>query len=329
MRTGHRLLTITALAFASAHSLAHHGVAPHYDVTKPVKIEGTIAKFEFINPHSFVEIRVADASGSEQVWRCEFPSRSVLERDGVTVDTFKPGEHIVMEGVAARHNPTGCAFRVAHLADGRVLESSALFGPTLATAGEAPTGTTSIVGTWTMKHFEVPKYDDDLTEAGKRAQAAFDPIKDDPAIYCDPASPVRFWVNVNEPFEIRRDGDAVVIDNAFMDSRRLVHLREPSALEDVASSTMGYSVGHFDGDALLVTTDHFKAATLEPRWGVLHSDKLKLAEKLAVSPATGELEITWTIDDPVFFKRQVTRTEYYVRSARKLEPYNCKPGYQQ
>jgi len=322
--------SVTALAVAfAAPSFGHHGVAPHYDVTKPVTIKGIVSHFEFINPHSFVYIETIDAGGAKQVWSCEMASRSVLSRNGLTQDSFKPGEPITIDGVAARHNPTGCAFRVAHFADGRTLQSTALFAPTVAPAAEAPADPTSIVGVWTMKRFAVSTYEGQMTAAGEKARAAFDPIKDDPAIYCDPASPVRFWVNVNEPFEIKRDGDAVLIDHRFMDSRRVVHLDERPPAPDVARSTMGYSTGHFEGKMLVVRTGNFVAATLEPRFGVLHTQDLKLIEKLAVNAATGDLEINWTIDDPAYFKEPVTQTELFVRSPRDPEPYACKPGYQQ
>lgn len=314
---------------AASAAFAHHGVAPHYDVDKPVKLEGTIAKFEFINPHSFVYISTVDAAGAEQVWSCELASRSVLERNGLGVDTFAVGAPITLEGVAARHNPTGCAFRVAYFADGSVLRASTLFGPTLAPSTETPGDPKSIAGTWTMKRFAVSNYEGQLTEAGERARAAFDPVVDDPAIYCDPTSPVRFWVNVNEPFEIRIEGEAVVIDNRFMDSRRIVHLDETATPAEVARSTMGYSTGHFEGAALVVSTDRFSAAALEPRFGVMHTQDLELGERLEVDEASGELKITWVIDDPAYFKAPVTQEERYVRSAKNPEPYDCKPGYQQ
>ena len=314
------------LAF-SAPCFAHHGVAPHYDVTKPVKLDGVVSRFEFINPHSFLYIEIDDGAGGKQIWSCEMASRTVLSRNGVTPESFKIGEHIAIDGVAARHNPTGCAFRTAHFADGSTLESTALFGPTPASAAEIPADTGSVVGVWTMKRFAVWTYEGAMTEAGEKARAAFDPIKDDPAIYCDPASPVRFWVNVNEPFEITREADEVVIDHRFMDSRRVVHLNA-AAPAATPRSTMGYSTGRFEGDALIVSTDHFVAATLEPRFGVLHTQDLKLSERLEVDDA-GELEITWVIDDPAYFKGPVTQKELFVRSRRDPEPYDCKPGYQQ
>jgi Family of unknown function (DUF6152) len=321
--------TFFVLLLASTPVAAHHGVAPHYDDSKTVTIDGVVAKFDFINPHAFVYVDRVTADGNKETWQCELASRSVLARNGLTQDTFAPGARVTIEGAAARKNPTGCALRVARFADGSVLRSTTLFGPTQTDASAMPEGPASIVGTWTTKRFDVSMYEGVLTPAGEAARAAFDPIKDDPAIYCDPASPVRFWVNVNEPFEIKRETDRVVIDHQFMDSRRVVYLdgRPPAA--DAPRSSMGHSLGRFEGDALVITTDHFTAATLEPRRGVMHTADLKLTERLAVDRESGELVISWTIDDPAYFKEPLTQTERYVRSRRDGGRYDCKPGYQQ
>ena len=180
-----------------------------------------------------------------------------------------------------------------------------------------------------MKRFAVSLYEGDLTEEGERRRAAFDPIKDDPAIYCKPASPVRFWINVNEPFEIRRDANRVVIDHQFMDSQRIVYLDASAPPATQPRSAMGYSTGHFEGAALVIETSNFEAGTLEPRRGVMHTADLRLVERLEVDPATHELEISWTIDDPAIFKKPLLQKETYVRTERWHERYDCKPGYQQ
>ncbi len=320
--------TAAAATIASPCS-AHHGVAPHYDDSRQVTIDGTVTEFQFINPHSFVYVRVAGADGTDAIWHCELASRSVLARNGLTQQKFAPGEHVKITGSQARQNPTGWAVREAQFDDGSVLRSSTLFGATPATTAVPPAQSESIDGVWAMKRFAVSRYIGVLTAEGERLRAAFDPIKDDPAIYCDPASPVRFWVNVNEPFEITRDASTVVVEHQFMDSRRVIHLDRTAPPPGTPRSTMGYSTGRFDGDALLIETTHFVAATLEPRYGVMHSADLKLTERIEVSDATHELEITWTIDDPIVFKEPHTQKEIFVRTERWREPYNCKPGYQQ
>ena len=308
---------------------AHHGVAPHYDDGQQVTLDGTVSEFEFINPHSFVYLRTVGADGEEAIWHCEMASRSVLARNGLTQETFAAGRHVRITGSQARHNPTGCALREAHFDDGSVLRSSTLFGATPATTAVPESQRESIEGVWAMKRFAVSRYIGVLTDEGERLRAAFDPIKDDPAIYCDPASPVRFWVNVNEPFAIERDGDTVIVEHQFMDTRRVIHLNESAPPPGTPRSTMGYSTGRFDGDALVIETTQFVAGALEPRYGVMHSADLKLTERLEVDDETHELRISWTIDDPVMFKEPHTQQELYVRTERWREPYNCKPGYQQ
>ncbi len=237
---------------------AHHGVAPHYDDGKQVTLDGTVAEFQFINPHSFVYLRTIGADGTETIWHCEMASRSVLARNGLTQEAFAAGAHVKITGSQARHNPTGCALREAHFDDGSVLRSSTLFGATPATTAVPDAQRESIEGVWAMKTFAVSYYTGALTDEGERLRAAFDPIKDDPAIDCEPASPVRFWVNVNEPFEIRRDGNTVVVDHQFMDSRRVVHLGETEPPPGTPRSSMGYSTGRFDGSALVIETTSFE-----------------------------------------------------------------------
>jgi hypothetical protein len=322
-----RLGTLCTLLALPA--LAHHGVAPHYDDGTQVTIDGTVAEFQFINPHSFLYLRVAGADGKGAIWHCEMASRSVLARNGLTEQMFAPGTHVRITGSQARQNPTGCALREAVFDDGSVLRSSTLFGATPATTSVPAAQEGSIEGVWAMKRFAVSRYLGVLTDEGERQRAAFDPIEDDPAIYCDPASPVRFWVNVNEPFEIKRGSDAVVIDHQFMDSRRVVHLNQSAPPPGTPRSTMGYSTGQFDGNALVIETSAFAAGSLEPRYGVMHSADLQLTERLEVNQATHELEITWTIDDPVVFKEPHTQKEIYVRTERWTERYDCKPGYRQ
>jgi len=318
----------TLLLAVSGAALAHHGVAPHYDDTKQVTLDGVVSEFRFINPHSFVYLRVIGADGQEAVWHCEMASRSVLERNGLTFGMFAAGTHVRITGSQARQNPTGCALREARFDDGRVLRSSTLFGATPATSG-APSESDTIDGVWAMKTFSVSFYEGVLTAEGERLRAAFDPIEDDPSIQCQPASPVRFWINVNEPFEIRREGGTVVVDHQFLDSQRLIHLDVTAPPAGTPRSAMGYSTGRFDGEALVVETTNFTAGVLEPRRAVMHTADLKLTERLEVNPTTHELEITWTIDDPVIFKEPHTQKETFVRTERWHEPYDCKPGYQQ
>ena len=113
-------LTVAALTVALAVPAgAHHGFAVHYDPNSPVRIEGTVVRFDFRNPHSSLMIEARDEAGSTALWTCEMASRGQLARRGVTEDSYQPGEAIIVEGVAARRDPLGCEFGASTHADGR------------------------------------------------------------------------------------------------------------------------------------------------------------------------------------------------------------------
>lgn len=65
-------------------------------------IEGTVAQFQLVNPHPFLFIDVKDAAGEAQRWRLEMDNRSELAAIGVTSNTFKPGDRVVVSGSLAR-----------------------------------------------------------------------------------------------------------------------------------------------------------------------------------------------------------------------------------
>lgn len=97
-------MLVSACVFAALGAVAegHHSIASVYDGSKSVSLEGTISKFEFVNPHPVLTIDVADASGNVQPWRLEMDNRSELAGIGMTSQTLKPGERVVVSGSPAR-----------------------------------------------------------------------------------------------------------------------------------------------------------------------------------------------------------------------------------
>jgi len=77
---------------------------------------------------------------------------------------------------------------------------------------------------------------------------------------------------------------------------------------------MGYSVGHWDGDDLVVETAHFNDKTWIDGQGHPHSEDMKLTE-IFRRPEHGRLEIEFRIDDP----RSYTAT-WIIRYHYNLKP---------
>ncbi len=80
---------------------AHHSIAGVYDSSRQVTIEGVVTEFHFINPHPFLTIAVKNDSGSAQ-WRLEMDNRWELVDAGMTNQTLKQGDRIVVSGSPAR-----------------------------------------------------------------------------------------------------------------------------------------------------------------------------------------------------------------------------------
>ena len=73
-----------------------------YDQSRRVTLDGTIAQFQFVNPHPFVMVDVKDASGGTQSWKAELDNRWELEDVGVAPTTFKAGDRVVVTGSPGR-----------------------------------------------------------------------------------------------------------------------------------------------------------------------------------------------------------------------------------
>jgi hypothetical protein len=91
---------LIALA-APVAALAHHSISGVYDSSRQVTLDGHIVEFQFVNPHPILIVARANAEAAD-TWRLEMDNRYELADIGVTAKTFKPGEHVIATGSAAR-----------------------------------------------------------------------------------------------------------------------------------------------------------------------------------------------------------------------------------
>jgi hypothetical protein len=111
------VLSIAAAALMSVSSvrlLAHHSFAATYFEDKQEKIEGELAQFLFRNPHSYVHVDVKQANGEVVRYAVEWGGGGQLGRQGVTRDTLKVGDHVIIIGNPGR-NPEDHRLRMLRL----------------------------------------------------------------------------------------------------------------------------------------------------------------------------------------------------------------------
>jgi len=86
-------------------SVAHHSFAGIYDSGQSVVLTGTVSEFLFMNPHPFLVVEVQNQSGGKQAWRAEMDNRFELRDIGMTADTFRPGDLVIIRGSPGRSQP--------------------------------------------------------------------------------------------------------------------------------------------------------------------------------------------------------------------------------
>jgi hypothetical protein len=120
MRSGRLMLLIVAssLAGAGLSLRAHHAEVAEYDSTKPVKVSGTLARYEWSNPHVWFYVEVKSDDGKLTTWGFSTQPPGALMRRGVTKNALKIGSVVNVEGVQARDGSNNAAMRRLTFADG-------------------------------------------------------------------------------------------------------------------------------------------------------------------------------------------------------------------
>jgi hypothetical protein len=84
---------------------AHHSISAVYDSARQQRIEGVVAEFQFVNPHPFLIVTVTPTGAPPESWRLEMDNRFELSGIGMTADTLKPGDRVVVTGSEGRTDP--------------------------------------------------------------------------------------------------------------------------------------------------------------------------------------------------------------------------------
>ena len=100
---------------------AHHAFAAEFDADRPIHLEGTVTKMEWINPHAWVHIDVEKPDGTVESWMIEGGTPNTLFRRGFNKKSLMPGTKIVVDGYQAKDGSLNANGRDLTLPDGRKL----------------------------------------------------------------------------------------------------------------------------------------------------------------------------------------------------------------
>jgi len=107
------------LIVPAAPAVAHHSFSAEYDRAKPVTLNGTVTKVEWINPHARFHCDVKDNSGKIVDWEIELTSPAGLMRRGWTRNSLKVGEIVTVIGFSAKDGSNLANATTVTLSDGK------------------------------------------------------------------------------------------------------------------------------------------------------------------------------------------------------------------
>ena len=102
-------------------AFGHHYSLAEFDVSRTVRISGTISKVEFSNPHVTFSVDVKNSDGTVTHWIVGTASPNVLIRGGITKALLAEGTAAVVEAYPAKDGSPKANVRTLTLADGRQL----------------------------------------------------------------------------------------------------------------------------------------------------------------------------------------------------------------
>lgn len=124
------LLAASALGLAARPAAAHHTFAM-YDNDHQIKLTGVVSKFEWTNPHVYIDLMVTDAQGVAKPYSVECAAPGILNRNGWKFNLLKPGDKVLLVVAPLRAGPGGGLLKEITVPDGRVLNNGGFAGPAL------------------------------------------------------------------------------------------------------------------------------------------------------------------------------------------------------
>jgi Family of unknown function (DUF6152) len=167
-----------------------------------------------------------------------------------------------------------------------------------------------------------------LTDAGRRALQTFNPAtRDNPRLRCEPTNILFDWTFDSVVNRVVQTPAKITMRYGHMDLQRVIHLDQSAPPAGLAPSREGYSVGHWEGDVLVVVTTGFSPGVLNADSRILHGARLRITERFELDSTGKQLTRRFVAEDPGYFADSWSGTDVVFPSDIAWSKYNCRdPG---
>jgi hypothetical protein len=319
------LFPIRALAISLLPCVAfgHHSQAFYSNVFS--EMEGELVAVEWRNPHIRIVLRTVNSTGDEVLQRIETNSIYYLRRAGTSKDRVQVGDRVNIGGYAAKE--AGGDFLGAEivLADGQHHFLLRDVRGEVASQFKDQIQDTVAEDRGIFRVWSIPKQNDrelhiPLTEAAIAKAASFDPL-DNFSTRCEPAGmPRLMWYP--HPYEFVDEGDKILLRIEMYDTVRTIHLDQAAVPENEPFSRLGYSIGRWEDNVLVVNTTHLNWNFYDTR-GVPQSDAAEVVERFTLSDDQSRLDYFITTTDPETLTEPATIAGHWLALGEEIVPYEC------
>jgi len=328
------------------NAYGHHSANAFYDLSRSISVEGLVETVRWSNPHVAVEILSTDGKGVETLWKVEGDSVNALRRKGVDIESVSVGDRVRVIGAPSRRGRPEMFAAILYLADGSevvlldsvavdfgILDEGLSTGELVTSADEAVTLEelrNRIFAVWSRSIPEgypfPPDAGHDFTDAALEAQAAWDPLTDDPGLRCEPQGMPGVIVNPY-PVEFVADGSDILLKIEEWDAVRSIHMT-PERGEDIIATPLGHSVGRWEDETLVVTTTDISWPYYDDI-GTPQTDAMVVEERFTLRENGTRLDYAQSAFDPAILNSPALLNGYFwLEEGTQIEPFNCQVGDQ-
>ena len=329
------LLALGSIALPLS-ATAHHSRAEFTSDFQ--ELEGELISVDWSNPHPTFELQVEGSDGAE-LWEIQgYGSLYTLHRAGVTEDYFRPGDPVRLAGRISSKRENLFLVTNLLLPDGRevvfrrdadpvwqdvAVGGAESFVSTESDLVDAAAENLGIFRLWSrpdqgVHSTRLPPF----TEAATASMAAWEAL-DDTSMACIPKG-MPIAMTTPHPYEFMDDGDSIRILGHEFNIVRTVHMNDAGDADAQPFSHLGYAVGRWDGDTLVVETSRINWPLFSAR-GVPQSEAVEIVERYTLSGDQSRLSYEISITEPGTFVGGPAIVEgYWVALGETPEPYDCK-----
>ena len=319
-----KLSVLVLTLLMSAAAFTHHSDAG-LDMKSEVTVEGKVVEFKWINPHVYFTLQSTNSS-KPGTWEVQLASIPPLSRAGWSQDALKPGDLVV-----ARLHPASTPGRTYGMLIS-MQKNGKPFPEKSGAASEAQlVPAKSIEGKWRQDRSTSLGFTEFfdrlvLTDKGRAAKDKFDELSVmNPMSTCigrpTPATVVSSGAYLSQ---IEFKDKTIILRNEIFDSERTVYMDGRPHPKNGPRTLEGHSIGHWEGDTLVVDTTLFTDHRSPYQNGVPSGSKKHVVEKYRLKEGGTRIAVEVMLEDPEFIAKPLVSTMEWIHAPElNMQRWNC------